>query len=159
MEAIEVSADFKVSPKQLYEAWLDGKQHSAFTGGAASVEARVGGEHTAWNGYIWGKNVVLEPHRRIVQTWRTTEFPEDSQDSQLEILLEPTAGGTRLRLVHTRIPDGQGDMYRDGWDEHYFRPMRSYFKVAQPARKKVAKKTTKQVTKKVKKTVTKKVKR
>lgn len=128
MESIEVAAEFKVSPKRLYDAWLDGKQHSAFTGGAeASVEAHVGGEHTAWDGYIWGKVVTLEPHRRIVQTWRTSEFPEDSEDSQLEILLEPTPGGTRLRLVHTRIPDGQGDMYRDGWDESYFRPMRTYF--------------------------------
>ena len=128
MESIEVAAEFKVSPKRLYEAWLDGKQHSAFTGGAqASVEARVGGEHTAWDGYIWGKIVTLEPHRRIVQTWRTSEFPEGSEDSQLEVLLEPTPGGTRLRLVHTRIPDGQGDRYRDGWDENYFRPMRSYF--------------------------------
>ena len=66
MESIEVAAEFKVSPKRLYEAWLDGKQHSAFTGGAeASVEARVGGEHTAWDGYIWGKIVTLEPHRRF----------------------------------------------------------------------------------------------
>ena len=164
MEAIEVSAEFNVSPKRLYEAWLDGKQHTALTGGAeASVEAWVGGEHTAWDGYIWGKIVVLEPNRRIVQTWRTSEFPEDSEDSQLEVFLEPTASGTRLRLVHTRIPDGQGDMYRGGWDESYFRPMRSYFEAAQPAPKKLARKTTKKVTKKAakkaKKRVAKKVKK
>ena len=132
METIEVAAEFKVDPKRLYEAWLDGKQHSALTGGAvASVENWVGGQHTAWDGYIWGRVLELEPYRRIVQSWRTSEFPVGSQDSRLEVILELTADGTRLRLRHSNIPDGQGEMYREGWDASYFTPMRAYFKPAE----------------------------
>jgi uncharacterized protein YndB with AHSA1/START domain len=132
METIEVAAEFKVDPKRLYEAWLDGKQHSALTGGAvASVENWVGGQHTAWDGYIWGRILELEPYRRIVQSWRTSEFPVGSQDSRLEVILEPTADGTRLMLRHSNIPDGQGEMYREGWDASYFTPMRAYFKPAE----------------------------
>ncbi len=132
METIEVAAEFKVDPKRLYEAWLDGKQHSALTGGAvASVENWVGGQHTAWDGYIWGRILELEPYRRIVQSWRTSEFPVGSQDSRLEVILEPTADGTRLMLRHSNIPDGQGEMYREGWETNYFTPMRAYFKPAE----------------------------
>lgn len=173
MEAIEVSTEFAVSPKRLYEAWLDGSQHGAMTGAVASVEAWVGGQHTAWDGYIWGRILELEPYRRIVQTWRTTEFPLGGVDSRLEILLEPTALGTRLVLRHTQIPDGQGEMYRVGWDESYFQPMRAYFRVAEPmpmgvvreapkvsaqkAPKKVSKRPKKKVSKRPKKKVAKKV--
>jgi len=159
MEAIEVSTEFAVSPKRLYEAWLDGSQHGAMTGAVASVEAWVGGQHTAWDGYIWGRILELEPYRRIVQTWRTSEFPLVSVDSRLEILLEPTALGTRLVLHHTQIPDGQGEMYRVGWDESYFQPMRAYFRVAEPmpmgvvreAPKVSAQKAPKKVSKRAKK--------
>jgi len=175
MEAIEVSAEFAVSPARLYQTWLDGSQHGAMTGAVASVEAWVGGKHTAWDGYIWGRNLELEPNRRIVQTWRTTEFPFGSEESRLEILLEPTALGTRLRLRHTQIPDGQGEKYRDGWDESYFQPMRAYFSAALPAPQPVvkvatvskavkpakgaARKVSRKATKKVGRKATKKVRR
>ena len=70
-------------------------EHARFTGGEASIEANVGGAHSAWDGYIWGRIIELEPGRRIVQTWRTSEFPEGSEDSQLEILFEPEEGEER----------------------------------------------------------------
>ena len=97
------------------------------TGSQAEVQAGTGGAFTAWDGYISGKTLELEPHRRIVQTWRTSEFPEGSADSHVEILLEETAEGTKLTLVHTNIPDGQADGYKEGWDDFYFTPMRAYF--------------------------------
>src|SRR5437016_2680599 len=42
------------TPERVYHAWLDGAQHSAMTGGAATVDPHVGGAHTAWDGYITG---------------------------------------------------------------------------------------------------------
>jgi activator of HSP90 ATPase len=69
----------------------------------------------------------MEPHRRIVQTWRTSEFPEDSTDSRVELLLEEVVDGTKITLIHTEIPDGQGDGYKQGWEDFYFTPMRAYF--------------------------------
>jgi uncharacterized protein YndB with AHSA1/START domain len=133
MDTIELSAEFAVSPKRVYEAWLDSNQHSAMTGATASVEPWVGGQHTAWDGYSWGRILELEPDRRIVQSYRTSEFPLGSEDSRLEIRLEPTAIGARMTLRHSQIPAGQGPMYRDGWEENYFRPMRAYFRAAMPA--------------------------
>jgi uncharacterized protein YndB with AHSA1/START domain len=125
-EAIEVSDILPGEPHQIYLAWLDSETHSAFTGAQASIDARVGGQHAAWDGYIAGQILALDPDHRIVQSWRTTEFPDESPDSKLEIVLEPVADGTRVHIRHTDIPDGQGEQYRQGWIDHYFNPLKRY---------------------------------
>jgi activator of HSP90 ATPase len=127
-ESFEVSSFFPgISAERVYNAWMESKTHSAATGSPAHISPGVGGEFSAWDGYISGKNLEVEPHRRILQSWRTTEFPEDSPDSLLEILLEEVEGGTQLTLIHTGIPDGQGGDYRQGWEDYYFKPMQEYF--------------------------------
>jgi hypothetical protein len=42
-------------------------------------------------------------------------------------VLEEVEEGTRLTLYHTELPEGQGQQYREGWEEHYFERMRGYF--------------------------------
>ena len=126
-ESFRISTVIAATPAQIYEAWIDGEQHSAMTGSEARVDGRPGGKFTAWGGYIGGAILEIDPDRRIVQAWRTTEFPPDAADSRLEVLLSPEAGGTRLSLVHSGLPEGQGDAYRKGWDEFYFQPMKRYF--------------------------------
>jgi uncharacterized protein YndB with AHSA1/START domain len=120
-----------VRPERVYRAWLDSAEHGAISGGRAEIQATVGGRFTAWDGYIQGTTLELEPPRRILQSWRTTDFPAESPDSSLEALFEAAEGGTRVRLVHSQIPDGQGEDYRQGWEEYYFAPMQEYFSTDQ----------------------------
>jgi len=131
-DSFEVSTFFlSVSAKQIYKAWLESAAHTAFTGGPAQIDLDGSGEFTAWDGYISGRTLETEPFQRIVQSWRTTEFPEDSPDSRLEILIEDVDNGARVTLVHSGIPEGQGDDYRQGWREYYFEPMQRYFSAQQ----------------------------
>lgn len=127
-ESIRVSETFGVTAARLYDAWLSGAEHAKMTGGPAAVDAREGGKHSAWDGYITGRIVSLTPNARIVQTWRTTEFPEDAPDSRLEVRFE-SAGrdGTTVVIVHSDIPEGQGEKYETGWFERYFEPMSKHF--------------------------------
>jgi activator of HSP90 ATPase len=118
---------FKAKPEEIYRAWLSTDGHTAMTGSPAKVASRVNGEFTAWEGYIWGTFLELEENRRILQAWRTSEFPEGVNDSVVEVLLEEADGGTRLTLTHTQIPEGQAENYEKGWDDFYFKPMREYF--------------------------------
>lgn len=129
-----------VSPEEVYAAWLDGERHAAMTGGAATSADAVGKQFTAWDGYIAGETLELERGARILQSWRTTEFPAEAPDSLLEILFEETPEGTHVTVVHTRIPAGQGEGYAGGWSDHYFEPMKKHFKGR--AKKKSAMKTT-----------------
>ena len=128
MESIEVSAVLPATPQRLYRAWLDSAEHSAMTGGGAEVDPMVGGRFSAWDGYISGVTLEAEPHQRIVQSWRTTEFPQRAKDSRLEVLFAKERGGTKLTLRHFEIPTGQGEDYRQGWLDFYLAPMQAYFK-------------------------------
>ncbi len=122
-----ISTFLPAPPEKVFRAWLSSDGHAGMTGSAARVEPRVGGAFTAWDGYITGKTTALKPYTRIVQAWRTSEFPDDCPDSQIEIVLEAVEGGTKLTLTHTNIPEGQADSYRSGWDESYFQPMKEWF--------------------------------
>ena len=122
-----VSTVLPAPPEKVFRSWLSSESHSAMTGSPARIEPRVGGAFKAWDGYISGTTSALKPYTRIVQAWRTTEFPDDSPDSQIEIVLEAVEGGTRLTLTHTNIPPGQAESYESGWDESYFQPMKAYF--------------------------------
>lgn len=127
METISVSIELPVQIETLFHAWLDSAKHSLFTGSHAEIDPVVGGRFNAWEGYISGKTLEIEAPNKIVQIWRTIEFADSDPDSRLEIILETTTTGTRLTLNHSNIPDGQGNMYREGWEEYYFRPMLDYF--------------------------------
>ena len=129
-----MSFDFTVSdiiaarPQAIYDAWLDSKSHAVMTGGkVARMSAVPGGSFTVWGGYITGKNLMLEPGKRILQSWRTTKFTPQDPDSEIEIVLEPVSGGTRVTVNHRNVPDGHTS-YRDGgWQRSYFEPMKQYF--------------------------------
>jgi len=116
------------TPQQIYDAWLDSRGHAEITGGQpAQISNEPGAVFTVWNGYITGRNIALEPPRRIVQAWRTTKFTAGDADSQIEVLLEPVAGGTKVTVHHTNVPDGHTS-YRDGgWQRSYFDTMKKHF--------------------------------
>jgi activator of HSP90 ATPase len=123
-----VAEKFPVDAKKLYAGWLDGKTHAAFTGGQKTfIKPVIGGDFSAWDGYIFGKTQILEPFHRIVQSWRTTEFPEDAPDSILELIFNETGGETELTIHHSRLPQDQVDDYLQGWQDYYFKPMQAYF--------------------------------
>src|SRR5262245_58327249 len=103
-ESIQVSAVLPASPQRIFEAWMSSDEHSRFTGGLAVVEPKIGGRHTEWDGYITGTTLALDPGRRILQSWRSSDFPDGSPDSKLEVMLEREAAGTRVTLSHSEIP-------------------------------------------------------
>ena len=127
MDKLKMSATIPARPEEIYESWLDSQKHSDMTGSEAKVNPKINGKFTAWDGYIEGRTIELEAGRRIVQKWRTTDFPDDSPDSTVEIVLEKVEKGTKIVLIHTEIPTGQKDGYKQGWKDFYFDPMRDYF--------------------------------
>jgi len=115
----------------LYDDWLDSKAHTAFTNSPAQINPVVGGAFSAWDGYIQGKTIELNEGERILQSWRTSDFAPQSEDSLLEVLFTPTSQdeihSTRLTLRHSHIPEGQAEVYEQGWQDFYFKPMLTYY--------------------------------
>jgi len=128
MKTIVQKVKFKASPKQLYDLFLDSKKHSVGTGGKAKASRKVGGSFTAWEGYIRGKNIALVPGRMIVQSWRTATFKPGDHDSILVLTFEKAPGGSLLTMTHTAVPDKIAPDFAKGWYQHYWNPIRKYFK-------------------------------
>lgn len=75
LNKLQLTLTLAATPQKIYNAWLNGREHTRFTGGKASASAKVNGKFTAWDGYISDKNLELANGKKIVQAWRTTEFP------------------------------------------------------------------------------------
>ena len=116
------------SPKEVYDAYVDPKKHSKFTGHKATGKAVVGGKFTAWDGYIFGKYLELEDEKRVVQEWASTDFPKGCGPSRLELCFNKVPKGTELVMVHSNMPEEIADDAADGWIEWYWNPLKEYFK-------------------------------
>jgi uncharacterized protein YndB with AHSA1/START domain len=125
--AFTLTTTIPASPQEIYEAWLDSVIHSEMTGSEASMSEETGAQVSAWDGYITGRNLELVPGERIVQSWRTTQFTDEHEDSQIIVTLKAVEDGTLLTLEHTNVPDAQRSYEEGGWEEHYFDPMKEYF--------------------------------
>ena len=85
-------------------------------------DLRAGGEYrwTIIPGHTAaGRVVAVEPGRRLVLTggWEGADDPPPGT-STVTITLEPTEGGTIVRLVHEGLSDDQAAGHSEGW-EHY----------------------------------------
>lgn len=128
LQTVEIPAP----PVTVYRAYLDPPVHAKITGGAASIDPRVGGRMSAHDGYIVGRFVELVDGAKIVQTWRASEWPDGYDDSRLELTLTPNDGGTRVTMVHESVPTSLAKGFEEGWIENYWEPMRRYFAGEEP---------------------------
>ncbi len=127
-ETLRQKVVLQAKPIEVYDAFVDAKKHSAFTGSKATGDGKVGSKFTAWDGYISGKFLELEEGKRIVQEWVTTEWPEGYPPSHLELTLRETREGTEVSLVHSDVPAEQAEDLKEGWNDYYWKPLRDYFK-------------------------------
>jgi|SRR5215471_4525607 len=123
--SIHQEIDLKGSPQRVYEALLDSKQFTAFTGAAAEIHREAGGAFSCFEGQIVGRNVELMPGRRIVQAWRSNGWPDGSY-SIVKFELNQQGSGTRLVMDHRGFPDGKREQLEAGWKQHYWEPLAKY---------------------------------
>jgi len=118
----------KASPKEVYEALIDPNKHSEFTGSKATGNPTIGTKFTAWDGYIYGKNLELVEGKKIVQNWVTTDWPQDFPPSRLELSFKELEDKTEITMVHSDVPITQEADLRQGWIDFYWEPLKEYFK-------------------------------
>jgi activator of HSP90 ATPase len=122
-KTIRQTVSFKATPHAVYEALMDSRTHARFTGAAARISRRVGGKISAYDGYIDGLNLALVPDKKIVQSWRGSDWPEGHY-SRAAFALAKTKTGTRLTFTQTRVPEDQVRPISRGWKEHYWEKMK-----------------------------------
>jgi activator of HSP90 ATPase len=123
---IHQEIDFTASPQRIYEALLDTKQFTAFSGMPAEINREVGGAFSVFKGHIIGRNLELVPNQRIVQAWRVVTWPEGVY-SIARFELQAQGSGTHLVFDHIGFPEGLHDHLAEGWQEHYWDLLKNYF--------------------------------
>ena len=123
---IHQEIDFTATPQQLYEALLDSKQFTEFSGRQAEINREVGGAFFLFKGHIIGRNVELVPNQRIVQAWRVVTWPEGAY-SIVRFELKPQGSGTHLVFDHIGFPEDLHDHLAAGWEENYWSLLKKYF--------------------------------
>ncbi len=122
---IHQEIDFKASPKRIYEALMNDKEHGEFTGGPARISRDVGGAFSCHGGMVVGRHVELIPNERIVQAWRIGDW-DDGVYSIVRFELKEQGSETRLILDHSGFPEGAGEHLEGGWHKMYWEPLRDY---------------------------------
>jgi activator of HSP90 ATPase len=116
------------SPEEIYEVLMDSRKHAKLVDSNAEISREVNGKFSVYNGYIEGKNIELEPGRKIVQLWRGDEecWPKDHY-SNLTIMLAKTDEGTQLELIQEDVPEECYEGFEKGWYEFYWEPLKKTF--------------------------------
>ena len=78
-----------------------------------------------FGGLIVGRNVELIASQRIVQAWRPTHW-ESGIYSIVKFDLKPQGSDTVVVLDHSSFPIGDFDHLTEGWNSHYWEPLKKY---------------------------------
>jgi activator of HSP90 ATPase len=124
-KTIRQTVTFKASPHDIYESLMDEKKHAQFTGAKVKISHKTGGKFDIWDGEISGENLELVPDKKIVQTWRYSDWPE-GQFSTATFTLEAVDGGTKLTLNQSGVPDEAYEDIKQGWKDYYWTPLKKY---------------------------------
>ena len=123
--SIHYEIDFHPSPQRLYQAILDQKQFTAFSGLPATIDPTPGGAFSQFGGLIVGRTIELVPNQRIVQAWRPTHW-DPGVYSIVHFEFNPRAAETTLLFDHTGFPAGEYDHLDWGWYNHYWNPLKKF---------------------------------
>jgi activator of HSP90 ATPase len=117
------------TPHNVFEAYLDEKQHAEFTGAPAKIERKAGGRFTAYGEHLSGTTEEIEQDRRIVQAWRAQDWPAGHL-SQLTLIFNPIhdGRGTQLSMVQTSVPAEKYESINSGWRTHYWTKLGEYLR-------------------------------
>jgi len=122
-KTIRQSVTFEASAHEVYEALMDSKRHSLFTGSEVQLSRKVGAEFSVYGGDIQGVNLELVPDKKIVQSWRYSDWPEGHY-SKATFSLKEVSGGTRLTFTQIGVPEEFYDDIAQGWRDYYWEPMK-----------------------------------
>jgi len=122
-KTIHQTVTFKASPHELYEMLMDSKKHAQIVDADAEIRKKVGAKFRIYGGEIEGVNLELVPDKKIVQSWRYSDWPEGHY-SKATFLLEESKGSTKLTFTQAEVPEALYEDVSQGWKDYYWQPMK-----------------------------------
>ncbi len=123
---IRQSVTLNATQQEVYEALMNSRKHTKFTGSKASISRKIGGKFAVFNGEIYGKNLELKKNKKIVQSWRGSNWPKDHY-SKATFNLKKVKNKTNLSFYQSGVPIRHYESIKKGWKDHYWNPMKEMF--------------------------------
>ena len=122
---IHQEVTINAKPDAIYGVLTNSAQFAEMTGGRdADISAEVGGAVSLFGGAISARNVELVPGKRVVQAWRSNDWPEGVH-SIVRFALDDDGGQTKVTFDQAGHPDGAAEMLEGGWHQMYWDPMKA----------------------------------
>ena len=122
-KTINQTVTFKASAHEVYETLMDSKKHAELVGDEAKISKKVGAKFRIYGGEIEGVNLELVPDKKIVQSWRYSDWPKGHY-SKATFLLEESKGSTKLTFTQAEVPEALYEDVSQGWKDYYWQPMK-----------------------------------
>lgn len=120
----EIFEDAKAAT--LFELYTNADKHQQVTGASALITDRLGEPFNLYSGFCFGENIDLKKNKLIIQSWRTSDWPDGVDDSIVVIRLVEYGKDTHLYLTHSGLPHTMVDSLRQGWNDFYWKKWRTY---------------------------------
>lgn len=128
--ALKAQIDIKAAPDKVYTAWTQPEQLKQWFGPRAGGHLRVdhfdcsmGGRYDLTMVFadgdhvqIVGKYLELDPPKKLVFTWQSTDGLAGANETLVTVDLVPSESGTHLTLTHERFSSIEArDRHQEGW--------------------------------------------
>jgi activator of HSP90 ATPase len=102
---------------------MDSRQHSRIAGMKVTIGSKPGSKFSVWGGGIHGFTLQLRPNGKIVQAWRSEDWPKDHYSVAI-FSFRKAGKGTRLTFEQYGVPANRYKGISDGWRTYYWEPMK-----------------------------------
>jgi activator of HSP90 ATPase len=126
MKLIHQTARFPVSPRHLFDVYLDSDKHGAAIDGKVTISRKAGSRFTAFGGGLKGRTLMIVPNRMIVQSWRANSWKRRDVDSILILLFSKAGRGGQIELIQANVPTHTHALIKNGWPKHYWASWKKY---------------------------------
>lgn len=120
---IHQEVTINAAPKAVFDILMSEQKFSAMTGGRkANISSDVGGAVSLFDGAISAINVELVSGTRVVQAWRSNDWPEGIYSI---VRFDLNADGDKTKLVFDQAghPEAATEMLSGGWHQMYWDSM------------------------------------
>jgi activator of HSP90 ATPase len=124
---ITQSVTLPAAPRKIYASLMDSRRHTRFTGIKAKIENKIGGKFVCFDGYIEGINLELKKDKRIVQAWRSTNWPKGYYSVVIYNLAPAGKGRSRLTFRQVGVPSRDFKNKSHGWKKYYWEALKRSF--------------------------------
>lgn len=123
---LSLREEMKCRKEEVYRAFTELELVTAFTRGAAVVEATPGGKFAMFDGNITGTFTSLDTNNEIKQKWRFRSWPENHY-SDVTITFEEKDDCTAIVVTQKGVPVNDFERTENGWRQFYFHSMKQTF--------------------------------